>query len=177
MNVFLHDILGSVIYHALLGVAVFRWHDIFGLKDRLSSTRPFLFRKIWNRFYDEYFERKGGYVGLVARLGDGIQFPHGFHGIFISRDAVIGTGVVIFQNVTIGANRLPSSRGKTGSPVIGSHVLIGAGAKVIGPCKIGDHVVIGAGAVVVHDVPSESTVVAQPVRVIPCTNSNRKYVW
>ncbi|WP_297984402.1 DapH/DapD/GlmU-related protein, partial [uncultured Oscillibacter sp.] len=52
------------------------------------------------------------------------------------------------------------------APQIGDHCLIGAGAVVIGGIKIGDYVKIGAGAVVCTDVPSHSTVVSQPSRII-----------
>ena len=70
--------------------------------------------------------------------------------------------MIISQGVTIG-----SVRGKLkSSPVIGSNVYIGAGAKVIGGCKIGDNVVIGAGSVVTKDVPNNAVVAGVPAKIL-----------
>ena len=103
--------------------------------------------------------RHGGYVGPDTVFQGIPTLPHGLHGIFISRFAVIGEECWIYQNVTIGeVNRK--------APVIGNNCLIGAGAILLGDIKIGNHVRIGAGAVVNTDVPDNSTVVAQAVRII-----------
>jgi len=103
--------------------------------------------------------RHGGYIGPDTVFRGIPVLPHGLHGIFISRFAVIGESCWIYQNVTIGeVNRK--------APVIGSHCLIGAGAVLLGDIIIGDHVKIGAGAVVNTDVPDNCTVVAQPARII-----------
>lgn len=101
----------------------------------------------------------GGYVGVDARLGENLSLPHGLHGIFISRYAFVGDNCWIYQNVTIG-----EVKGK--APVIGDNCLIGAGAVLIGDIKIGNFVKIGAGAVVNTDIPDNSTVVSQPVRIL-----------
>lgn len=75
----------------------------------------------------------------------------------------IGDNFVVHQNVTIG-------RGKTingiSIPIIGNNVFVGANAVLIGGITIGDNVTIGAGAVVNKDVPANSTVVGNPMRVI-----------
>lgn len=86
--------------------------------------------------------------------------PHGLHGVFISRYAVIGAGCRIYQNVTIG---------EVGhaAPEIGPGCVIGAGAVLVGKIKIGAHAKIGAGAVVCENVPDGCTVVAQRPRVLP----------
>lgn len=68
----------------------------------------------------------------------------------------IGNEVVIYQGVTIGATRL--FKGKR-HPTIGNNVIIGSGAKILGPIRIGDNSKIGAGAIVIKDVPPNSTVV------------------
>lgn len=91
--------------------------------------------------------------------------PHGFWGIFISRQAIIGTGCTIFQQVTIGYNNIKDSK-TYGAPVIGQNCVIGAGAKIIGGVRIGNNVRIGANAVVVEDVPDNSTVVLNKPRII-----------
>ena len=103
--------------------------------------------------------RHGGYIGRDAVFQGRPILPHGLHGIYISRYARIGADCCIYQNVTIGE----VSRA---APQIGDHCLIGAGAVLVGNIRIGDHVRIGAGAVVSTDIPSWSTVVAQPPRII-----------
>lgn len=90
--------------------------------------------------------------------------PHGFYGIFISQKAKVGEGCTIYQQVTIGSNDLPNSRG--GAPIIGDNCLIGAGAKIIGNVHIGNNVRIGANAIVVDDVPDNCTVVMNKPRII-----------
>lgn len=87
------------------------------------------------------------------------EFPHGLHGIFLSRYAQIGENCRIYQNVTIGEVDKQA-------PVIGDNCLIGAGAVLVGAIKIGNDVKIGAGAVVSEDIPDGSTVVSQPMRII-----------
>lgn len=87
-------------------------------------------------------------------------------GIFISNQAVIGKNCVIFQQVTIGSNTLADGK-RTGSPVIGDNVYIGAGAKIIGQVRIGNNCRIGAGAVVYEDMPDNSVAVCAPTRILP----------
>ena len=103
--------------------------------------------------------RHGGYVGPGAVFHGLPSLPHGLHGIFISRYAVIGAHCQIYQNVTIG---------EVGhkAPVIGEGCQIGAGAILIGDIRIGNHAKIGAGAVIFCDVPAGCTAVAQPSRII-----------
>lgn len=73
---------------------------------------------------------------------------------------MIGENTAIYQNVTIGG------RGRSGCPVIGKNVFIGAGAVIMGGITIGDNARIGANAVVIHDVPDNSTAVGVPARNI-----------
>ncbi len=91
--------------------------------------------------------------------------PHGFSGVFISKDARIGKGCTIYQQVTIGSNGDKSSK-HYGAPQIGDGVLIGAGARVIGNVKIGNNVNIGSGCIVSEDIPDDSTVVMPHPRVL-----------
>lgn len=79
------------------------------------------------------------------------NLPHELNGIVVSHNAVIGKNCTIFHQVTIG-------EGRGGAPVIGDHVLIGAGAKIIGGVRIGNNVRIAAGCVVMQDVPDNTTV-------------------
>lgn len=91
--------------------------------------------------------------------------PHGMKSIFVSGGAIIGSNCVIFQQVTIGSNTLPDSKG-TGSPMIGNNCYIGAGAKIVGNVKIGNNVRIGANAVVYKDVPDNSVVLSAEQKTI-----------
>ena len=85
--------------------------------------------------------------------------PHGLNGIVISNDAHIGRNCTIYHQVSI-------TGWNGGSPVIGDNVLIGAGAKVIGPVRIGNNAKIGAGCVVTIDVPDNATAVMEHPRLI-----------
>jgi len=93
------------------------------------------------------------------KIGGGI-LAHNCCGTVINKEAVIGSGVTIFQNVTIGGRK------GSGAPIIGDNVLIGAGAVILGDVKIGNNAQIGANAVVIKDVPENATVVGVPARFI-----------
>jgi serine O-acetyltransferase len=102
--------------------------------------------------------RRSGLEILVPELGGGVIMPH--WGRIILNAESIGNGLYVFHNVTVGNDY------RTGRPVIGSNVFLGAGSILIGKIHIGDHVVVAAGSVVVQDVPSKSIVAGNPARVI-----------
>ena len=97
-----------------------------------------------------------------AAIGSGLFIDHGM-GVVIGETTEIGEHVTLFQGVTLGGTG--KQRGKR-HPTLGSHVVVGAGAKVLGPITIGDFVKIGANAVVLQDVPDHSTVVGIPGRIV-----------
>ncbi len=97
----------------------------------------------------------GADIPLTTQLGGGLLCMHP-SGIVIHPDAKIGINCLIFQQVTIG------TRNGRGLPIIGDHVLIGAGAKILGGVSIGNYSVIGANAVVMTDVPANSIAVGVP---------------
>lgn len=97
-----------------------------------------------------------------AVIDAGLLIPHP-QCIVIGR-ATLGRNVTIQQGVTIGSNLGKESRGSQ-HPEIGDNVLIGAGAKIIGPVRIGDNSIIGANAVVTEDIPRDSVAVGIPARV------------
>jgi serine O-acetyltransferase len=91
-------------------------------------------------------------------------------GVVIGETAEIGDDVLVYQNVTLGGTG--KERGKR-HPTLGDHVVVGAGAKVLGNIRLGNHVKVGAGSVVVKPVPDYSTVVGIPGRVVRSqTNEN-----
>ncbi|MEE8126550.1 MAG: serine O-acetyltransferase EpsC [Nitrospirales bacterium] len=97
-----------------------------------------------------------------AIIGTGFFIDHGM-GVVIGETTEIGDYVTLFQGVTLGGTG--KDRGKR-HPTLGNHVVVGAGAKVLGGISIGDNVKIGANAVVLRSVPPESTVVGNPGRVV-----------
>ena len=103
----------------------------------------------------------GADIPLNSNLGGGLLMPHP-NGIVIHPSAVIGLNCLIFQQVTIGTGSVP------GCPIIGNHVDIGAGAKILGGITIGNNVKVGANAVVIDDVSDDCTVVGIPARIIKC---------
>ena len=103
----------------------------------------------------------------AATLGQGLFIDHAV-GVVIGETAVVGKDVTIYQGVTLGGTSL--ERGKR-HPTVGDRVVIGAGAKVLGPLLVGDDARIGANSVVVRDVPAGSVVVGVPGQIIARTVS------
>ena len=98
----------------------------------------------------------------AAKIGRRVVIDHGT-GVVIGETAVVGDDVVIYQGVTLGGTG--KDKGKR-HPTIGNNVMIGAGAKVLGPFKVGDNSKIAAGAVVLSEIPENSTAVGIPARVV-----------
>lgn len=98
----------------------------------------------------------------AAQIGKGLFIDHGC-AVVIGETTVIGDNCTIYQGVTLGGTG--KHEGKR-HPTIGSNVMIGAGAKVLGPVVIGDNVKIAAGAVVLKDIPADSTAVGIPARIV-----------
>lgn len=106
-----------------------------------------------------------------AEIGRGLFIDHG-SAVVIGETAVIGDDCTIYQGVTLGGTG--KHVGKR-HPTLGNNVLVGAGAKVLGPFKVGDGAKIAAGAVVLSEVPDNSTAVGVPAHIVdkknlkPCT--------
>lgn len=98
-------------------------------------------------------------IPVNCQLGAGLLIPHPT-GIVIHPKAVIGPDCLIFSCVTIG------TRGDRGVPVLGAHVDVGTGAKILGGVRIGDRAVIGANAVVLRDVKAGTCVVGVPAQEV-----------
>ncbi|WP_448567847.1 serine O-acetyltransferase [Thalassotalea ganghwensis] len=103
-------------------------------------------------------------VKYTADIGDNVGFFHNGLGVVIHKDATIGRGTRIYQNVTIGGNGKEEE--SNGVPKIGQNVFIGAGAVLLGPISIGDNARIGANAVVINDVAANTTVVGIPAKPV-----------
>lgn len=144
--------------------------NYWALRARLQKKPS---RLLW-RACDRWFARQGSYVGRTARIAGTPFFPHGCAGVFISKDAVIGRDAVIFQQVTIGSNGLPSTK-HPGAPVLGDGVYIGAGAKLIGGITVGDCCRVGANAVVYEDMPPHSVALCAPTRMVQKENLDNTF--
>lgn len=97
-----------------------------------------------------------------AKIGKGLFIDHG-SGIVIGETTEIGDYCIIYQGVTLGGTG--KEKGKR-HPTLGNNVLVGSGARVLGPFKVGDNSRIAANAVVLSEVPENSTAVGIPARII-----------
>ncbi|MEM7794862.1 MAG: serine O-acetyltransferase [Cyanobacteria bacterium P01_C01_bin.118] len=101
-----------------------------------------------------------------ATIGQGVFIDHGM-GVVIGETAIVGDYSLIYQGVTLGGTG--KEVGKR-HPTLGTQVVVGAGAKVLGNIQIGNNARVGAGSVVLRDVPSGCTVVGVPGRVVHRSN-------
>lgn len=97
-----------------------------------------------------------------AMIGKNLIIDHGM-GTVIGETSVIGDNVIIYQGVTLGGTSLKRAKRH---PTLEDHVVVGAGAKVLGNITIGNGSRIGANSVVIEDVPPNSTVVGIPARIV-----------
>ena len=97
-----------------------------------------------------------------AKIGRRLVIDHGM-GIVIGETAEIGDDVLLYQGVTLGGTG--KDKGKR-HPTIGNNVMVGCGAKVLGPFNVGDNARIAANAVVLTEIPADSTAVGVPAKVV-----------
>jgi serine O-acetyltransferase len=107
-------------------------------------------------------------ISRYASIGPGLRLPHPM-------------GIIIAPNVTIGAHcdlyadvRLVLGHGVKQGPVIGEHVFLGDGAKVVGHVLVGDHAIIGVSSVVTRNIPAGVTAVGIPARVVDEDNQRQR---
>jgi len=98
----------------------------------------------------------------AAKLGRRLVIDHGM-GVVIGQTAEIGDDCYLYHQVTLGVARTQSGKRH---PTVGNNVIIGAGAKVLGPITVGDNARVGANAVVLDPVPADTTVVGIPARPV-----------
>jgi serine O-acetyltransferase len=97
-----------------------------------------------------------------ATIGRGLFIDHGM-GVVIGETAEIGDNCTLYQGVTLGGTG--KDHGKR-HPTLGNNVLVGAGAKILGPFHVGDNARVAAGAVVLEEVPENATAVGVPARIV-----------
>ncbi len=145
-----------------------RWFEWAPSRSLLASIRSYqtggpVVRRIAVLRHRFWSVVTGADIPINARIGGGLLIPHP-NGVVIHNDVVIGANCLLFQQVTLGTNGVGSGSGS--APVLGGHVDVGAGAKIVGPVKIGDHARIGMNAVVMIDVPTGATAVGVPARIV-----------
>lgn len=106
--------------------------------------------------------RTGIEIHPGAKIGKRLFIDHGV-GVVIGETAEIGDDVTLYQGVTLGGTGKDTGKRH---PTIGSNVMIGAGAKVLGPFRVGDNSRIAAGSVVLSEIPPNSTAVGSPARIV-----------
>jgi serine O-acetyltransferase len=98
----------------------------------------------------------------AARLGRRLVIDHGM-GVVIGETAEVGDDCYLYHQVTLGVARTDSGKRH---PTVGNNVIIGAGAKVLGPITVGHNARVGANSVVLDNVPNDTTVVGMPARPV-----------
>ncbi len=115
------------------------------------------------RFISQRSRHKTGIeIHPGAKIGKGLFIDHGM-GVVIGETTIIGENCTIYQGVTLGGTGKDTGKRH---PTLGNNVLVGSGAKVLGPFTVGDNARIAAGAVVLNEIPADSTAVGVPAQVV-----------
>jgi len=132
------------------------WHR---LAHRLYKARFFFLARLISQIV-AFFTRIEIHPG--AEIGRGLFIDHGT-GVVIGETAQIGDYCTIYQSVTLGGTG--KEKGKR-HPTLGNHVMVGSGAKILGPFTVGDYARVAANAVVLDEIPPYATAVGVPARVV-----------
>lgn len=147
-----------------------------------SGVHAILMHRVNHWLWNKGARWPARFMGNIARWLTGIEIhpgavigrrffvDHGT-GVVIGETAEVGNDVTLYQGVTLGGRS--SSAGKR-HPTVEDNVVIGAGAKILGPFTVGEGSKIGSNAVVLEAVPSGATVVGIPGRVVRCRDSNQR---
>lgn len=115
------------------------------------------------RWISECSRRKTGIeIHPGAKIGKGLLIDHG-SGVVIGETTEIGDNCTIYQGVTLGGTGKDTGKRH---PTLGNNVMVGSGARILGPFRVGDNAKIAAGAVVLAEVPDHSTAVGVPARIV-----------
>lgn len=129
--------------------------------------------KFLARWISQHARKKTGIeIHPAAKIGKGLFIDHGM-GVVIGETAEIGDDCLLYHGVTLGGTG--KDQGKR-HPTLGNHVMVSAGAKVLGPFRVGDHSRIAANAVVLTEIPPNSTAVGVPARVVRIAGERVDYV-
>jgi serine O-acetyltransferase len=115
------------------------------------------------RFISQRSRHKTGIeIHPAAQIGKGLFIDHGM-GVVIGETTIIGDNCTLYQNVTLGGTGKDTGKRH---PTLGNNVLVGAGAKILGPFTVGDNSRIAAGAVVLKEIPPNCTAVGVPAKIV-----------
>lgn len=152
----------AVVVLTYAGLHAVWWHRI---AHRLWNARAKLLARMvsaWAR------TMTGIEIHPAATIGRRMFIDHGM-GVVIGETAIVGDDVLMFHGVTLGGTSRVAGRRH---PVVGNSVIIGAGAKLLGPITVGDGARIGANAVVLCDVPIGATAVGVPARIVDASTGS-----
>ena len=147
-----------------------------------SGVHAMLFHRVNHWMWLRGFRWPARFLGNIARWMTGIEIhpgavigrrffvDHGT-GVVVGETAEIGDDVTLYQGVTLGGRTLDEGKRH---PTLGNNVVVGAGAKILGPFLVGDDARIGSNAVVLHPVPAGSTVVGVPGKIVRCRERDPK---
>ena len=145
--------------HAVINHRIAHWfyrHKMFFIARFVSQ---------WSRHFT------GVEIHPAAKIGRRFVIDHGM-GIVIGETAEVGDDVLLYQGVTLGGTGKDTGKRH---PTIGNNVLIGSGAKVLGPFKVGDNSRIASNAVVLEEIPPNCTAVGAPARVVRVAGEKVNY--
>jgi len=147
-----------------------------------SGVHPMLFHRANHWLWTHRLRWPARFLGNIARWLTGIEIHPGARigrrffvdhgtGVVIGETAEIGDDVTLYQGVTLGGRTLDEGKRH---PTLGNNVVVGAGAKILGPFIVGEDARIGSNAVVLEAVPAGATVVGVPGRVVRCKDKSAK---
>lgn len=149
----------------------FRFMYLFRKASKYQNTNKILF-KLYNRVLLHYRYKYGIELIPGTKVGEGFYIGH-VGGIVINSKAIIGKNVNILNGALIGFN----PRGKyKGCPTIGDKVWIGANAVIVGSIKVGNNVVVAPNTLVNRDVPDNSVVYGNPMKISENLNATKEYI-
>ncbi len=139
-----------------------------------SGLHAVLFHRVAHWFYKKKFFFVARIISQISRfitgieihpgakIGKGLLIDHG-SGVVIGETAEIGDNCLIYQGVTLGGTGKECGKRH---PTLGNNVMVGAGARILGPFKVGDNAKIASNAVVLEEVPANATAVGVPARIV-----------
>ena len=155
-------------FHAVFWYRISHWfyrHKLFFIARLISQTARFF---------------TGIEIHPGATIGKGLMIDHG-SGVVIGETTIIGDDCTLYQGVTLGGTGKDTGKRH---PTLGNNVMVGSGAKVLGPFVVGDNSKIASNAVVLSEIPPNSTAVGVPARIVrrdgqkvpPCDSMDQVHI-
>ena len=154
--------------------------NVFDVLTCYSGVHAILFHRLNHWLWQRRLRWPARFLGNIARWLTGIEIHPGAKigrrffvdhgtGVVIGETAEIGNDVTLYQGVTLGGRTLDEGKRH---PTLGNNVVVGAGAKILGPFLVGDNARIGSNAVVLEAVPGGATVVGIPAHIVRCESQD-----